>query len=93
MVQKKEMIWAPTKGTNCCLLKPRQWLQRTEAYPSTLKKDDLCALTWGGGACDNTAVFVAVIITIIWGKSWICLLCVAGSKWAQQHTGKPNPTA
>eukprot|EP00957_Ditylum_brightwellii_P176374 13430632-Ditylum_brightwellii.AAC.1 len=41
VVQKKMSTWAPTRGANYCLLKPRQWLQRTEAYPSTQTKDDL----------------------------------------------------
>eukprot|EP00957_Ditylum_brightwellii_P205146 15342519-Ditylum_brightwellii.AAC.1 len=68
MVPKKVSTWAPTKGTNYCPLKPRQCLQRADAYPSTQTKDDLCVLTWGGGAYDDTAVFVAVVVTVIWGE-------------------------
>eukprot|EP00957_Ditylum_brightwellii_P084584 6431859-Ditylum_brightwellii.AAC.1 len=72
--------------------KPRQWLQRAEAYPFKQKEDFMCVLTWGvrERACNNISDFVAVIITIISLKQQICVLCVAGSKWSHQHTGKPT---
>eukprot|EP00957_Ditylum_brightwellii_P006078 460131-Ditylum_brightwellii.AAC.1 len=68
MVQRKVKAWAPTKGTSYCHLKPRRWHQRADAYLRTQAKDDMCVLTWGGGAYDGTVVFVAVVVTIILGN-------------------------
>eukprot|EP00957_Ditylum_brightwellii_P002599 199310-Ditylum_brightwellii.AAC.1 len=56
----------------------------------TKERCHVCTYLGGGRACDNTADFVAVIITIISLKQRICALCLAGSKWAQQHTEKPT---
>eukprot|EP00957_Ditylum_brightwellii_P022264 1680784-Ditylum_brightwellii.AAC.1 len=40
MLQQKVRTWTPTKRANYCPLKPRQWLQRENAYFRTLKKEE-----------------------------------------------------
>eukprot|EP00957_Ditylum_brightwellii_P038115 2882460-Ditylum_brightwellii.AAC.1 len=44
---KRVSTCAPTKGTNYCPLKLRQWIQRAEAYPFKQKEDAMCVLAWG----------------------------------------------
>eukprot|EP00957_Ditylum_brightwellii_P000078 5286-Ditylum_brightwellii.AAC.1 len=62
---KKVKTWDPTRGANYCPLKPRQCFNRAVAFPSAQKEDNMCVITLGDRACDDTAVFVAIVITIV----------------------------